>query len=296
VANDQFEAAWLDEGLNTFSTIRTLERAYGPRVLVRRYLRDFFPVRYPEIEVPRWERRWRRYREHAGRTEPPWHPTWRHHPATAHVVSYDKTALTLATLERRLGPERIERMLAAFFARHRFRHPSTDDFLAVAREVGGHEVEPFLDQALRDAVEFDYAIDRAESAALAPRGWFERDGRLVYVEPSSAGPAEPTYRTEVIVRRLGAGTFPVDVRLVFEDGHEVREGWDGVERWRRLVVEHPARLAYAEVDPERVLMLDVNRTNNSRLREPAARLPALKWASKWMIWFQDRLTTWTFFV
>jgi hypothetical protein len=296
VANDQFEAAWLDEGLNTFSTIRTLETAYDPRVLVRRYLRDFVPVRFPEIEVSRWERRVRRYREHAGRTEPPWEPTWRHHPATAHVVSYDKTALALATLERRHGPHVLLEILSTFFRRFRFRHPAPEDFLAVAREVAGSDVEPLLDQALRDAVEFDYAIERAESVAIEPRGWFEREGGLVYEEREPSGNDEGPYRTEVIVRRLGSGRFPVDVLLVFDDGHEMRETWDGRAGWRRFVVERAARLAYAEVDPDRVLMLDVERTNNSRLREPAGRLPAVKWASKWMIWFQDRLATWTFFV
>ena len=42
-------------------------------------------------------------------------------------------------------------------------------------------------------------------------------------------------------------------------------------------------------------MLDIDITNNSRVREPDAKLPARKWASKWMIWVQDLLTTFAFF-
>ena len=105
-----------------------------------------------------------------------------------------------------------------------------------------------------------------------------------------------SYRTEVVVQRVGQGRFPVDVLMVFEDGHEIREHWDGRDRWTMYVVEHPAKLAYAEVDPDRVLMLDTERANNSLMRKSKAGLPARKWASKWMIWFQDRLALFAYFM
>jgi hypothetical protein len=56
------------------------------------------------------------------------------------------------------------------------------------------------------------------------------------------------------------------------------------------------KLDHAVVDPDRVLMLDLNYTNNSRVRSPAPALPATKWSSKWMIWFQDALATIAFFI
>ena len=74
------------------------------------------------------------------------------------------------------------------------------------------------------------------------------------------------------------------------------EAWSGLERSKRIVVEHPARLDHAIVDPERVLMLDIDYTNNSRLLESRATVPATKWASKWMIWFQDMLSSIAFFM
>ena len=84
--------------------------------------------------------------------------------------------------------------------------------------------------------------------------------------------------------------------LVFEDGHEMRVPWDGRDRFRRIVVTRPARLRHAVVDPERVLMLDVDRLNNSRVLEPAGSLPASKWSSKWMIWLQDMLAGFASFI
>ena len=83
--------------------------------------------------------------------------------------------------------------------------------------------------------------------------------------------------------------------IVREDGHEVRETWDGRGRWKMFVVERRAKLAHAVVDPERKLMLDLDYTNNSRLREEASTLAATKWSSRWMIWLQDLLSTFAFF-
>jgi hypothetical protein len=45
-----------------------------------------------------------------------------------------------------------------------------------------------------------------------------------------------------------------------------------------------------------VLLLDVNYTNNSRTLEPKGTKAATKWSTKWMIWLQDALLSWAFFV
>ena len=84
--------------------------------------------------------------------------------------------------------------------------------------------------------------------------------------------------------------------MVFDDGSEVRKEWDGASRWELYVEERPSKLEFAVVDPERKLVLDLNYTNNSRMLEPASQFPARKWTTKWMIWLQDLLITFAFFV
>ena len=59
--------------------------------------------------------------------------------------------------------------------------------------------------------------------------------------------------------------------------------------------ERSARAVSAQVDPERVLLLDVNYTNNSRTLQPRASEASLKWGLKWMAWLQDLLLTYAFF-
>ena len=99
----------------------------------------------------------------------------------------------------------------------------------------------------------------------------------------------------MVVRRLGEGLFPVDVLVKFENGERVRERWDGRDRWTMFTYERRARAVSAQVDPDRVLLLDVDYTNNSRTLEPRGKAAATKWMWKWIVWLQDALMTASFF-
>ena len=71
--------------------------------------------------------------------------------------------------------------------------------------------------------------------------------------------------------------------------------WDGRARWRRFRYSKPARVQKVEVDPDRVLMLDVNSSNNSWVRQSSAPRAAKKWTAKWMIWLQNVMEFAAFF-
>ena len=47
-----------------------------------------------------------------------------------------------------------------------------------------------------------------------------------------------------------------------------RERWDGRDQWRPFRFTSASRAVSAVVDPDEVLRLDVDRTNNSRALEP----------------------------
>ena len=64
----------------------------------------------------------------------------------------------------------------------------------------------------------------------------------------------------------------MDVVTTFADGEQVREQWDGLDRRAIYTYERPvARGVACRSIRERVLLLDVNYTNNSRTLEPRAR-------------------------
>jgi hypothetical protein len=106
-------------------------------------------------------------------------------------------------------------------------------------------------------------------------------------EPDAAG-----FRSSLVVRRYGEATFPIDIRVTFDDGERVTEHWDGNDRWKLFTYVRPAPALSAEVDPGHVLLLDVNYTNNSKTLQPATAKASTKWAAKWMIWLQDCLLSW----
>ncbi len=305
VGNNEFEHAWIDEGLNTFSTARTVDVEYGPSKLVERYLDPpgtdfggFLPWLFDDLAASRavqGNRVDRAVKSTVRTADPQSTHTYRYFPTEASNLSYGKTAQWLSTLERHLGWETLQRILATFFERYQFGHPRPEDFFAVANEVSGQDLSWYFDQVHRQSLVFDYAVDSVKSFRAAPEGFVEGGGALAFSNGRGDGDGDTLYRTEVVVRRHGGGVFPVEVLLAFEDGSQARVPWDGEARWQLFAEERPSKLAYAAVDPERVLLLDLDYTNNSKLRK-AEHLAAGKWAAKWMVWLQDLLMTFTFFV
>lgn len=293
VATNEFENAWMDEGLNTFATARVMQERFAPTYLVKRYFGDFVPWVFHDFPRTR-EREGDRlgnYRTGA-KGDAPSTPSWQYWPGTAGSITYDKTALWLHTLERMLGWEVLQRILSTYFDRWQFKHPTPQDFFDVANEVSGRDLTWFFDQVYRSSNVFDYGVDMLRSE----REVVQSTGRGAGVARSSGDARSGTYRTQVVVRRYGEGVFPVDVRVVFENKEDVRWHWDGRDRWKMFEITKPARAAFAQVDPDHALLLDIRYTNNSITLEPQSERAAGKWSLAWLIWLQDHLLTYGFFV
>jgi hypothetical protein len=274
VGNNEFEHAWMDEGLNTFSTARTLMEARFPSYLSSRFFGGFIPWVFHDIPVARETdgNRLSGYRTVA-EADVQATPTYQYWPGSASPITYNKTALWLNTLEKHLGWPTLQKAMAAYFERWKFRHPRPEDFFQVLNEVSGQDLTWFIEEAHRSSNVFDYGVQEFTSERAGDR-----------------------YRTVVVARRFGEAFFPVDVVTTFRDGERVSERWDGRARRQVYVYERPERAVATEVDPGRVLLLDVNYTNNSWTLEPRGDQASLKWALKWMVWIQDLMLTYGFFV
>jgi hypothetical protein len=294
VATNEFEHAWMDEGLNTFSTARTLDQFFGPQFYSKRYFGGFVPWVFDDLPLSRSidGNRMTGYRL-AAHADAQSKPTWQYWPGTASVITYNKTALWLHTLENVLGWEMLQRILSTYFSRYAFKHPGPQDFFAVANEVSGTDLTPFFDQVYRSSAAFDYSVDQFTSDRLTDRGYFGEPGKQTF---SADERTKDLYRTTVLVRRLQDGILPVDIRVVFENNEEVRWRWDGRDRWRLFQVDRPVRAMTAQVDPDRVILLDINYTNNSKTLKPKSGAAARKWSLTWLIWLQDHLLTYGFFI
>ncbi len=271
IATNEFEHAWMDEGLNSFATQRVMDEAFAPTFYRNRYFGGFIPWVFTGLEITRAASGRMAVIRATGDDQSK--ASWRYWPPTAGAISYSKTAFWLHTLERMIGWDTLQRAMSTFYSRYAFKHPRPEDFFAVVDEVSGQDLTWFFDQVYRRSSTFDYAIETVRSESAGDK-----------------------FRTSVVVRRLGDGLFPVDVRLNFEDGSEQRWRWDGRDRWKLFETERGAEAASAQVDPDRVLLLDVNATNNSYALNPRGAAAGRKWSLAWLIWLQDHLLTYGFFV
>jgi Peptidase family M1 domain len=270
VATNEFEHAWMDEGLNTYSQARVLAEAFPSRfVAIERYFGGLLPWPFADV---RWTREIDGNRLNGFRPVASYEvqslPSWQYWPGAAGATSYNKTALWLTTLERLLGWPTVQKILSTYFERGAFRHPTPDEFFKIASEVSGRDLTWFFDAVHRGSASFDYGVDAVRSA-----------------------PGDST----VVVRRFGDGVFPVVTRVTFEDGTTDDQTWEGRERWRAFRFMKSARVRTVEVDPGGILQLDLNRTNNSWTSQPRAAEAAKKWALRWLTWLQDLFLTYAFF-
>jgi hypothetical protein len=272
VATNEFEHAWMDEGLNTYSTARAIAADLPDSfVTIERYFGGLLPWAY---EDARWSReidgdRLTAYRPVAA-FDVQSTPTWQYWPGSASSTSYNKTALWLHTLERMLGWDTTQKILATHFQRGAFKHPTPSDFFAIANEVSGQDLTWFFDAVHRSNAVFDYAVAQVVNTRTA------------------AG-----FDSVAAVRRIGTGVFPVDVKVAFADGTSVTEKWDGRDAWRAF--PYSKAIATVEVDPGRVLLLDINRTNNSWTSAPRTEHAVKRWVLRWVTWAEEVLLSYAFF-
>lgn len=270
VATNEFEEAWLDEGINSYSEGKVLDSIYGPE----RSVFDLRSVHMGETGLMESE-----YSTVAD-TDPLSRHAWQFMDGNTYGgITYAKTALFLRTLEGLVGEETVQKGLRTYFERYRFQHPTGEDFLKTMEEVAGRDLRPYFSQAVYGTPVLDYEVRSVESE---PMQWWKNE------KPGK----DTVYRSYVLVHRKGDFILPVKVAVRFSDGQVVNENWDGQDRWIRYTYDRPAKVVSATVDPLGQMVLDNNFINNSRTAEAHTRA-AHKLANFWLVlsqWFGQMLS------
>ncbi len=285
VGNNEFEEAWLDEGFNQYSETRIMDEAYG----VKTAFVDMLGYRLGDLEAAR--------QGYLGMTNPKIAPTrlngWEYKAGGYGQMTYSKTAVFMATLERLLGRPVMDEIMRTYFERWQFRHPSSRDFISVVNEITvkrlGNKYGPnmnwFFDQVLYGTDICDYELTSIRNRRVSkPEGVFDEEA-----EEDTSSASRP-YECRIVVSRLGEVKMPVEVLVHFESGKEVREQWDGQARWTEFTYTGNDRIQWAKVDPDEVLQIDTNFLNNSKTLEPSS-APAWKYTVKFLFWIQNILQT-----
>ena len=307
VATNEFEEAWLDEGINSYTEVAVMASLYGRHTSVI----DLPWVNASDTELQRMEYMGARD------FDPVTRAAWKFRNANSYGgVTYGKTATLLATLEGLIGKDTMDDAMRTYFMRYRFTHPTTEDFLRTIEEVAirhgkatatgytpnatgtplspassqslpaalqglnvapagmtfaSTTLRPFFEQAVYGTRILDYAIDSISSDRA--QWWLPENAKY-------EGKNAAQFRDTVVVHRKGDFILPVTVEVVFEDGTRVREQWDGVDRWTRFTYLRSSKIVSAEVDPDHVLLMDANLFNNS-ITTKESNLPARKLSAVW---------------
>ncbi|MEJ2188490.1 MAG: M1 family metallopeptidase [Acidobacteriota bacterium] len=247
LASNEFEQAWLDEGLNTYAEVSCMtaiaDEDLAPDFL---HLVSFWgqqrlaigaaslPV---TIDRPAWTYRQR----------------WRYF-----LASYSKTGVAMRTIQGLIGPEAMARGL---------------------RALGW-----FFDQAIRSDATPDWAVlsvrQRHAGDATGMR-WEGASWREIEA-PEDDGDEPPAAQDElwtidVDLARRGDLVGPVTVELTWEDGSTERRQWDGAARWERWRLEDARRLEQVVIDPEVAWALETRRADNYWRQSPARPRDPLWW-------------------
>jgi len=280
------DAPWFAEGFALYLGTRLIhEHLEGRNFETLRYFGGFVPfslrsvLNSPSPTDPRPRMR------HLPDVEEPAVAPWRSAPATPGGPA-QRTAAAFHTLERYVGWPAFQQMLEQFM-RHRGGRPATPlDFAAVASDVRGRDLSWYFDQAFRFDSRFDYAIAAFQSSAEPGHGFstsvtVRRLGSAIF-----AGTSEPRLNGSG-----GAAALPLLIQ--FDDDTEITAWVDGRDAEQTFDYRGPARARLASVDPDAILLLDDDRTNNTRTIVPRRSVLGVRLAMSWMIWLQDVMLAYT---
>ena len=267
LASNEFEAAWLDEGLTSWAENRCVSDMVTDELV-------------PEIRFTRiWgmERVWAGFEDFPVKMD---RPNWEQRRLMdAFFASYAKPALAMRTLEGLSGEDRLLRAMRTYVADHRNGHPTGFDLQASLERSLGEDLDWFFDAVIRSDSRPDWAVLTVSHDEIgSPRGMVWRDGGWIRGDDGEDSESEEDalWRVVVEIGRRGDLVGPVEVELLWTDDRRERRTWDSRERWVRWTIESAVRLRQVVVDPDGAWVLETRRADNY-WRDNAADPTVLWW-------------------
>lgn len=287
LATNEQEEPWLDEGFTSYFEAKILDKYYPEGTLSWPYM---------SISVGSEELRRGRFLAADNIKVNPlsdfgWHFE---HGSYAQIV-YGKAAVGLRTLEGLVGEELMQKIMQRYFKQWKFKHPSRqafiDETLAVVGEAAGdekrQEIAAFLEQLIFGTAACDYSVHEIINKEItAAVGFFESTEDCVSEMPQES----PIYEAQAIVYRNGEFVVPQEVRIVFDNGEEKWEQWDGQSRSKDWTYVGPNKIISVEIDPSRKIPLDTNLINNSLTLEPE-QTGILRYFTAVLTWLQATMVS-----
>lgn len=287
LASNEFEEPFLDEGLNELWDARMLQstplRIPAPGLLGKLGLRTP-AIGYFDLERAGTQR---------FQADPIAGNSWERYSRGSYGLVYARTAMVFHDLESLLGGEVLARGFREYYRRWKDRHPSTADLEAALADVAGAQAERvhrWFAEQVYDRAPIDDRVEMVETQEDLPPPGLQLlpDGARkelaqeeIEKEIHKKRPASPVpWRSVVAVRRYAAHV-PQTLLVRFDDGSEETFLWPEGERWHRYLFDR--KVASAQLDPERKFLLDLDKLDDGRTREPS-RLASRRWTLEFKAW------------
>src|SRR5262252_2434325 len=238
VATNEFEDAWMDEGINSYTEAKVLDSILGKNTSMINLAgmtlgeREGQRLQYTGVAdrdaLAQNAYDFSSFNSYGGNT-------------------YGKTATLLLTLEGIIGEDTMAKAMQTYFMKYRFTHPGKEDFLKTIEEVSGKDLRWYFNQAVYASQVLDYEILHIDSS---PANWYKED------KDKKDAKNDTLYNSFVTVHRKSDFVMPVEVEVKFDNGEKVREHWDGLSRWTRFTYQKKAKIVSAEIDPNHTVQLD----------------------------------------
>ena len=254
VATNEFEDAWMDEGINSYTEVKVLDSILGQNTSI---------LNIAGITVGEREQQRLGYLSVADRDALA-QKAYNYSSFGSYAgVTYGKTASVLLTLEGIIGQDTMAKAMHTYFMKYRFTHPVKEDFLKTIEEVSGKDLRWYFNQAVYGSQVMDYEILKVDSF---PAEWYleKKDKK----DAKKNGKDDTLYQSYVTVHRKEDFIMPVEVEIMFDNDEKIREHWDGQSRWTRFSYLKKAKVVSAEIDPDHTVQIDRNNFNNSYRVEP----------------------------
>jgi len=288
VATNEFEDAWMDEGINSYTEVKVMDSIFSPGTSIL----DLAGITAGEREEQRIG-----YIGVADR-DPMAQNAYNYYNSNSYAgITYGKSASVLLTLEGIIGEETMAKAMRTYFMKYRFTHPTKEDFLKTVEEVSGKDLRWYFNQAVYGSQVMDYEVLNINSF---PVNWYEEEKEKKEKDKKDAkkNDDDTVYQSYVSLHRKDDFVMPIDVEITFRDSknnvEKVREHWDGQARWMRFAYQKKAKVVSAEIDPDHKILIDRNSFNNSRTAEPNGK-PGHKITNYWLFisqWAGQALAWW----
>ncbi len=292
VATNEFEEAWLDEGMASFFESEIMDKYYGNGSMVNAFGLPINVSEYYRTTYTQWQN------PAIGVID---NYCWKYPTYTYEFMAYAKPMVMLKSLKGMMGEDLFYTAMKDYYKKWQFQHPCTGDFVNCVNKAAATSSNPeiqkgytwYFNSMLKTDEVCDYKVTsiKNESSVNGIKGFFDDGFGKIFKNDNEES---REYKSSVFVQRMGTMVMPVEVLVTFENGDTQKLTWDGRGRCKEFVVTSSQKVVSAQIDPEGKNYCDINLVNNSYSLESVTS-PAWKYTVKFLFWIENLFQSIAFF-